>query len=414
MARRTLPLFLLPLLLLLAAGSARAGEPGVPDKELQKRIDHAIQEGAKFLRSQQKSSGKIGEVKHTGSVHYEIGATAFAGLALLAAGEKQGDKAVDAVMGYCKRKYKDKLAGRTTYDTAVLLMFVTKYYRRNVKKRGKKNKTVESRGKKGPCQMPKDVFTWVRDMGLWLAEKQKPTGGWGYPANREDWSNTQYALLGLRAARDCGVKIPPGVFLKAAQRALALQEKDGPKVRRTMPALRKGEREYEIDAGDRARGWGYLESMPNPTGSMTTSGIALRATRNDALRKPRRFPAYTPKLERDVGRAVQDGFAWLDKHFSVTQNPGLGAPNWHYYYLYGLERSAVFGARTLLGSHDWYLDGARYLVGAQLPDGRWHTGVLGTKEYSASDVLDTASAILLLKKATRPLEPVKPPVVTGD
>ena len=54
------------------------------------------------------------------------------------------------------------------------------------------------------------------------------------------------------------------------------------------------------------------------------------------------------------------------------------------------------------------------VVGAQMPDGRWHTGVLGTKEYEASDVLDTAWAILFLKKATRPLEPVKPPVITGN
>ncbi len=115
-----------------------------------------------------------------------------------------------------------------------------------------------------------------------------------------------------------------------------------------------------------------------------------------------------------IGRAVQDGFAWLDKHFSVTQNPGPGAPNWHYYYLYGLERAAVFGGRVLLGKHDWYLTGARYLVGAQHPDGRWHTGTLGTKEYEASDVLDTAWAILFLKKATRPLEPVKAPVITGN
>lgn len=415
-SRTVLLVALVSIPLVFSSGTAFAGKPGVPDKALQKQIDAAIKNGAKFLRSEQKAGGQIGSVTHSGEVFYQIGTTALAGLALLAAGEKPGDAGVDNVLKYCKAKdAKAKGGGRTTYDTAVLLMFVTKYYR-PAEKKGKKGRhnTVESKKKGGPCQLPPDVAAWVREMGLWLANNQKQTGGWGYPQNREDWSNSQYALLGLRAARDCGVKIPPGVFLKAMQRALKLQEQDGPKVPRTMPALRKGEREYQIDAGDKARGWGYLESMNNPTGSMTTSGIAILAICHDALVKPRRFPPYDKKMERDVGRAVQDGFAWLDKNFSVTQNPGNNAPNWHYYYLYGLERAAVFGGRTLLGSHDWYIEGAKYLVGAQMPDGRWRTGMLGTKEYKASDVLDTAWAILFLKKATRPLDPVKAPVVTGN
>ena len=48
-----------------------------------------------------------------------------------------------------------------------------------------------------------------------------------------------------------------------------------------------------------------------------------------------------------------------------------------------------------------------------MPDGRWSTGNLGTEEYEASDVLDTAWAILFLKKATRPLEPIAAPVTGG-
>lgn len=66
----------------------------------------------------------------------------------------------------------------------------------------------------------------------------------------------------------------------------------------------------------------------------------------------------------------------------------------------------------LIGAHDWYLEGARYLVGRQGGDGSWNTGMLGGKEYKPSAVLDTAWAILFLKKATRPMKPMPPPVVT--
>jgi hypothetical protein len=110
---------------------------------------------------------------------------------------------------------------------------------------------------------------------------------------------------------------------------------------------------------------------------------------------------------------MQDAFAWLEHHFAVLYNPPSGAPAWHYYYLYGLERAAVLGGRDLLGTKDWYLEGARYLVGAQRPDGRWSTGALGFAEFEASDALDTAWAILFLARATRPAPPLPAPVVTG-
>jgi hypothetical protein len=100
----------------------------------------------------------------------------------------------------------------------------------------------------------------------------------------------------------------------------------------------------------------------------------------------------------------------------VTKNAGVGAPNWHLYYLYGLERAASLAGRGLIGQHDWYVEGAKHLVGMQKADGRWSTGALGSPgEFEGSDVLDTAWALLFLKRATRPAQPVPPPQVTeGD
>jgi hypothetical protein len=299
-------------------------------------------------------------------------------------------------------------------------MFVTEYYRPRAGRQGNKKEengkyAKPGKGKdkgKGPCALPEDAYNWVRDMAQWLARQQQEKGGWGYPQNREDLSNTQYAMLGLRAAKDCGVPIPPMVWLRAVERALALQQQDGEKVLRTLRSPDGKGPVYKIDGGDKARGWTYTEASNVATGSMTTAGIALLAICHDALLAPNRFSGYTKPIENQATRAIQDGFTWLDKHFTVERNAGPNAPAWHYYYLYGLERAAALAGRDLIGDHDWYVEGARYLVGRQRDDGSWHTGFLGTSEYDANDALDTAWAVLFLARATRPGKPIMPPVVT--
>jgi hypothetical protein len=352
-------------------------------------------------------------VVQRGEGRYEIGSSALAGLALLAAGDTKGTPVVDRIMAVCRSKDASLApsGSRTTYDTGVLLMFVVEYYRGKAEA-PPRGGTRESRPK-NPCALPDDVKAWVQDMADWLVGKQQQNGGWGYPAHRPDLSNTQYAMLGLRAARDCGATIPATCFENARALALAWQEQDGPKAKRLLPSVEPGGSPYVIEGGDRARGWTYLLEPYNATGSMTTSGLALLAIAHDALLRPRHLERYDVAAQRVTAQCIQDGFAWLEKHWTVERNPGPSAPNWHYYYLYGLERAAALCGRTLLGLTDWYVEGARYLVKQQKPDGRWGTGALGHGgEYEGSDVLDTSWALLFLKRATRPMPPIQPPVIT--
>jgi len=391
-------------------------KPGVPDAELQQQIDKAIERGAAWLRHEQKPNGSFGGVLAKGDVHHEIGLTGLAGLALLAAGDQRGEKSVDGVYAYLKKQ--DELFGgsgsRSTYDAGILLMYVTAYWRgKEEAPAGAHPKTAQQ--PKNPCALAAEEKRWVQDLVNWLVRVRKPaTSTWGYPAHRDDHSNTQYAFLGLRAARDCGAMVPAQVFVQAAKTFLERQEKDGPKVPRIVVSTDPHQSDYVI-GHDKARGWSYLMEPFLATGSMTTSGIAVLSICHDALTNPDRSSLYDSQLERDVARSVQDGFAWLDKHFAVNENPPIG-PGWHFYYLYGLERACVYGGRDLLGRHDWYIEGARYLVGKQEGDGRWSTGALGIDDtFQASDVVDTAWAILFLARATRPMPPIPAPVVTpGD
>ncbi len=416
--RRARPLGCAALLLCaaFALGSRQGGAEPTP--ELQEQINAAVDKGLAWLRAQQRSDGSFPPVTVSGQDYYKVGATSLAGLALIAAGEPKKGPVLQKALAFVKEWDEKKDApgsARTTYGTGCLIMFLTEMFRPEEKPEKPKDRYAAPK-LKNPCKLPPDVAQWVQDLASWLEDKQMEDGWWRYPHSPPpDLSNTQYALLGLRAARDCGAAIRANTFMRALMHTIDAQQKDGPAHKRIIPATKPGETDYAI-AGDKARGWPYQdEPGAFVTGSMTTAGIAVEAICRDALTKPERFSGYSDDFERKVGKSVQDGFAWIDRNFAVDKNPPSGAPAWHYYYLYGLERACAFAGRELIGKHDWYVEGATFLVSHQQADGKWSTGSLGAKEVAASDVLDTAWALLFLKKASRPTVPIPAPVVTqGD
>jgi hypothetical protein len=124
---------------------------------------------------------------------------------------------------------------------------------------------------------------------------------------------------------------------------------------------------------------------------MTTAGVAsLAICRSELLD----WPGYKGSFGERMERGIKDGLAWLAKNFTVETNPGpLGG--WHYYYLYGLERAGVLTDEEFLGDHDWYREGAEYLVRGQSEKGHW---------LSRRPVLtDTCFALLFLRRATIPV-----------
>ena len=74
------------------------------------------------------------------------------------------------------------------------------------------------------------------------------------------------------------------------------------------------------------------------------------------------------------------GFAFL-----LKEHKG----NWNYYYLYGLERVGSLTRVEQMGTHWWYVEGARHLLAKQDKKGFWPGG----------DV-QTAFALLFLRRAT--------------
>ena len=190
-----------------------------------------------------------------------------------------------------------------------------------------------------------------------------------------DNSNSQYAILGIRACAGAGVQIPDDVVKGALAWWERAQNKDG--------------------------GWGYAadgEASDPSHGSMTAGGLASVIICRHML-----------KLDTQKHGSIKKGFDWMGSNFNIKENPGYHKPyQWHHYWLYAIERAGILGGTEKMGPHAWYAEGAHHLLGSQLTDGSWHS-CTDKFESIGGPAADTAFAILFLRRATKPL----PKVITG-
>lgn len=256
----------------------------------------------------------------------------------------------------------------------------------------------------------------------WLVETQLPDGSWGYPGtmvgrSRDtkaldvkppvtleeakggpkaepivierklpverlagmggDISNTQFALLGLRACRDARIEIPKATWEAAHAWTVKHQQPDG-----SWGYDRAGERDEA----------GYA--------SMTAAcacGIAI--CRHGMKKSPKSDPA------------IKKAAAWLKKHWKPDDNAEIEdsviipPSNWHCYHLYSVERAARVLGWKKIGKRDWYAEGAWWLLDNQQSDGSWNDtrGDTTSRRPPYLQTADTCFAILFLSLATPPL-----------
>ena len=123
------------------------------------------------------------------------------------------------------------------------------------------------------------------------------------------------------------------------------------------------------------------------------------------------------KLRGRIDKGLLAGIAWLSDNFSVEENPTPGgASMWHYYYLYGLERTGSKVGTRWIGKHDWYREGGEHLLAAQEKNGGWKEpdGTQRPVDATESAITQTCFALLFLKRSTRkPFVPMMPTVTGG-
>src|SRR5262245_33688969 len=76
----------------------------------------------------------------------------------------------------------------------------------------------------------KQAVSMLQRYADWLAKAQCPGGGWGYSDGEDDWhdhSNSQFAVLGLRAAANAGTKVKREVWDREVTHYKTSQQADG-------------------------------------------------------------------------------------------------------------------------------------------------------------------------------------------
>jgi len=310
------------------------------------QVRAAIDGGVKYLLQEQNAkNGYWNEV-----VRYPGGVTALCTLALLNAGVEPEHPQIQKALAYLRTKPPTQ-----TYSTALQTMVLS---------------TAE----------PKRDLVQIQRNVNWLESIQQPDGQWSYAqAPGGDNSNSQFAILALHEAERAGATVRQETWEKAAAYWQSCQNPDG--------------------------SWGYKANDESGLGSMTCAGIAAtvicagRVDNPNAAIENELVQCCQPQAEEN---RIQDALTWLGNSFSVRRNPGRRGrgSTWHYYYLYGLERVGRLTAERLIGEHDWYREGAEFLVSQQDPFSKHWVGQGHSEDRPH---IATAYALLFLSKGRRPV-----------
>jgi hypothetical protein len=333
--------------------------PAARGEITEKRVLDSIQRAKRYLIDQQRADGAWPSTGH------EVGVTSLAMLALINAGLTSHDPPIARGLKYLRTVQEPT----KTYEVSLMIMaLATAKDDRKDSARilGLVKKLEQGQIKDGP-----QSGSWGYETG--------PGGGFGGGDN----SNGQFAVLGLREAQDAGVPASIDTWKRAREHWLGSQNADG---------------SWNYNSGRGGGGGG--------SGSMTVAGISSLVISEPMVRdeKSGLNPDGTPNCCADAPRddAVERACQWLGRNFAVGHNPGSGP--WHLYYLYGLERAGRLSGRRFFGEgaskHDWYREGAEYLVEVQdLATGGWRVGVA----VETGGVVETSFALLFLSKGIAPV-----------
>jgi squalene-hopene/tetraprenyl-beta-curcumene cyclase len=225
------------------------------------------------------------------------------------------------------------------------------------------------------------------DQGEGIDPSSPKFGGAGYGAkSRPDLSNTAYFLEALE-----GAGVP----------------KDDPAYQRALTFISRCQNLSGEGANDLAQaalvddgGFYYTPAEAyNPGGINPDGGLRSYASMTYAGLK-----SFIHAGLSKEDRRVQAAFQWLQKHYTLEENPGLGQMGLYYYYhtfAKALDLLEIDSFADADGSrHDWRTDLLHALADRQKEDGSWSNP---EKRWLESDGrLVTAYALLAISHATQP------------
>jgi hypothetical protein len=313
------------------------------------QVRQAIEAGVKYLRQEQNERG----FWPNEYMSQPGGVTALCTLALLNSGVDPSDPQIQKALSVLR-----KIPPTHNYVVALQTMVLAR-----------------AEPQKDRLQIMQNVKWFERTQ----IREGPQKGAWSYPGSTGsgDNSNTQFAILALHEAERAGFRANDSTW--------------------------RFDRTYWLESQNHDGSWGYHPLNPG-SGSMTCAGIAALVVTADRVQPPDvRVRGETILCahggENPQQDPVEHGLDWLSRHFSVSGNPG-GSEMFHYYYLYALERAGRLTARRFLGQHDWYREGADFLIRRQDQlSGFWS----GRGPPEGNSLISTSFALLFLSKGRWPV-----------
>jgi hypothetical protein len=327
------------------AGLPNRGPEVLPakDAEFVAAVNQAVDRADDWLARQQQADGGWGVYHGNGDRAYVAGKTALALLARIAAGQNQYAEAMS-------RGYAHLFAHppKFTYEVGLTLMA----FDARAAPVGEWQQVERMTGAElAKYTFPRSVEQRDRDYLQPLVDrlaKERYHECWsygnygtGFAARGADMSNTQFAALGLRAGSRLGLEFDRKLFADLLDYVLDHQETKGASVKLIDVQEGKDGKPKEYARKVEARGFGYSYGTRDGAeiaGSRACIAIAciqlaleelLTKGKGDALARAR-------KRRKEAVAAIHSQVAWLQEHFTVSQNPtgdggngfgvGLGGP----------------------------------------------------------------------------------------
>ncbi len=326
-----------------------ATSPGVPARAEQ---DAAVQRAIQYMRSRAGSQG--------------LGESALMALAMLKAEVPATDPALATYLAKIRSRFTsnefvpERQSGVGTYEAGACAMALAT------------EDPVANRG-------------YLALIASYLTTNQNANGTWDYTnRNSGDTSITQYGVLGLWEAENCGVPVHPSNWERLASWLISTQRGDGGWC-------------YHPDEGG-----GNASETCSMTAAALGSLLICRRQLEPYRQSHREVSPLLVRLSAEVGsdfkpsikeaefeQATRRGISWLSAHF--TTNPPLSGAS-PYYMLYGIERIGALADRQTLGRLDWYQRGGNFIRSSQQADGSWNAAH-GVEP-------NTAWAVLFITKST--------------
>lgn len=322
---------------------------GLDEKAFEEQVRDATRRAQKFLTGVQKNDGSF--APHTNP--FSTGITSLALFSMLQSGMSRDDPPIARGLQFLRTTPLPD----STYEVSTMILALVSAHdweRDRTQIEHLAQKLTNYQTAKGPKS------------GMWNYGQGKLGGG------QDDNCNTGFAIAGLHAATEAGVRIQRRTWQLTADHVVKHQNDDG--------------------------GWGYHDGDPS-TGSMTCSVIASLLNCSQILTS---LDANgTEKLANEKAaereRAVKRGIDWLGQHFTVHQNPG-GGNSFFLFYLFEAARAGHLSGQQFFGPHDWHREEAGRLIEVQdRRDGNWDPNFTATTN-DGDKIVATSFGLLALSE----------------